>query len=946
MFRYILFGAALLCALMLLKESPEPQAAMVKAAIIDDCGEEVWVQSKSVELIDDEFELRLGEDIPLYKEYLDEVSAEKLSLWLDKGEGFEHYRDIALSEVTMTTFDQPEDLPQTGPLEMVRREVVLDDKASKGAPAVEHLAFRAMQKGGEIDPQKVLEARSIVQERVAAEAPKRKSRDAGLRSWSNLGPNNIGGRIRAIAIKPKANPSDPYEIFIGAAGGGLWRSTNGGLTWNPINDFLPSLAITCIVIDPTNSNIMYASTGEGQAPVMGLPGAGVFKSTNGGINWTQLADMANQNFVHKLAIVPDKPNTVFAVTRSAQGVGEVWKTTNYGADWDSIYIDFNNGGYTDIEIDADNPSIIYISGISTLIKSTNGGASFTEMLSDVDPDRIPDATSKRIELALGYGPDRLYALVHRDSTSSSNADRCRLYRSLDEGLTWTEQFSDVNQVFSRNGFGNYSNEIWADPEKPDHVYFGGVDLWKSTSGGTNPTRISDWTEYHQGSTPGTFSLHADQHILVAAPDYSSSNKRVFIGNDGGIQSTANISTATQYSGWQNHCNISLGITQLYSGAVAKDGSPFGGGAQDNSFMTGTTPTNWSQPKTGDGGYMAISPMNENLMYANTNNQQLWTSINGGANWSSSSDFSLFDNMMLISPFMMNPDDDLELFMGGGRQLWSWTPTVITPLKLAIPQSPQISALDACNDGQTLWVGYTNGVIEYSVNGGTSWSGDLYTFPLMGQSTFITDIAAKPGCLVQREAIVTFAGYRVQNIFKHRYFFQTQSSVWTDISLGIPLQVNTVTYNPINTNWIYVGTDLGIFASEDEGATWSLTPLHGQSGTEYGNDGPVYTEVTDLFWSGDGSAGNPMRLWATTFGRGIWRSNFVLDNIYVDKSMPNDFGPGTFDSPYKTFRSAVDAAGNGATIVFKSTSSHNEVPSPIVITKRVVIEVSNGPAHVN
>ena len=220
----------------------------------------------------------------------------------------------------------------------------------------------------------------------------------------------------------------------------------------------------------------------------------------------------------------------------------------------------------------------------------------------------------------------VYALVN-----NSLLNLAQIYKSIDEGENWNLK-SSSSLVFAPSGInvGDYANEIWVDPLDENSLYFGGVNLWKSSDGGVNIAEISDWTKYHNGSAQT--SLHGDQHLILPAPDYSPLNKTVFIGNDGGIQMTSNLSMVNINFGWDNLCNTSLGITQFYGGGVARDGAPFGGGAQDNSFSSGTATTNWFQPNTGDGAHFIVSHADENIMYANTNFNRLWRSADAGLTW--------------------------------------------------------------------------------------------------------------------------------------------------------------------------------------------------------------------------------------------------------------------------------------------------------------------------
>ena len=808
---------------------------------------------------------------------------------------------------------------------------------------IERQRWRLMQKGGPVDPVKLKALRNDLNAKVAAQS-KRNSRDAGLANWDFRGPDNIGGRVRAIAI----HPNDPDLIYVGSAGGGMWRSENAGDNWEMVDDFLPSLAITSIIFNPRDPDIMYASTGEGQASVIGMPGAGIYKSENTGDTWTLLSSTETFNWVNKIAIHPQNDNTLFAAT-SAGGSngpngGNFYKSTDSGVTWTQPVI----GGltWTDIDIHPDDPNLITASGSPGYARSVDGGATFTYELGATGG--LP-LGSRRIEIAMWPKDTRaMYALMHTDSTNAANPNRCKLYFSDDEGDTWDLRFQDINSVFPSNGFGDYSNTIWVDPLNEKHVLFGGVDLWESTDGGFTASPITDWKNYHNRENDDDFSLHADHHIIVESPDYQSGNQLVYFGNDGGIQRTKDLSSVTIYSGWENLLNKQMGITQFYSGAVAPDESVFGGGAQDNSFSTGLgNNTAWRQRITGDGAYMAINYDNPNIIYANTNYNKLWKSTDKGDTWLEATYLVAPPNQLqipidlesdganLISPFIMDPDDPDILYLGA-EKLWKYDANtlILESIKNGL-SSATVTSIAAADDGDYLWVGYSSGSLQFSTSGGNGWSQNVS--PLAGSAEFVTDIDIKPDL---SQVIVTYAGYNQTNIWK----YTVSSGVWTNISLDVDLQVNCVTHNPLISNWIYAGTDLGIFSSEDNGNTWSSTPLYGPPGTTLGNDGPIFTEVTALFWSGTLNGVAPhAKLWASTFGRGLWSSNWVLGKIYVNRSFGSDVtGNGTMINPYKTLDRAADEAGSGSTIVFQQGSNHEESPSPsILLDKRVKFELRNG-----
>ena len=325
MMKYFIFTTLLrIMGLMaLVQKSDNLNQAYIYASIYDEQGMEVWSLEKPmlVNMVDNQPQIILGKKIPLYETYLDYVKARKLTVWIDSGKGkMIHYKDFNLKDVSIKSMIILNDVIDIKKENKENQKSNVQKEQLEKAPPVDHLKWRQLQKGGDIDFQQILETREIIKTRLDAQSKNKHLRDAGLNAWNFLGPGNIGGRVRAIAVKPRAKNTEPYEIFIGAAGGGIWRSTDGGASWNAINDFLPSLAVTSIVINPVNHDIMYASTGEEQTFSMGLPGAGIFKSTNGGLNWTQLPSTANLEFywVNKLAIHPSFPNIIYAVTSTAK----------------------------------------------------------------------------------------------------------------------------------------------------------------------------------------------------------------------------------------------------------------------------------------------------------------------------------------------------------------------------------------------------------------------------------------------------------------------------------------------------------------------------------------------------------------------------------------------------------------------------------------------------
>jgi hypothetical protein len=553
------------------------------------------------------------------------------------------------------------------------------------------------------------------------------------------------------------------------------------------------------------------------------------------------------------------------------------------------------------------------------------------------PGEITNYTG-RMEGALSLSNvDVMYALTNAETL----ANQAVLFKSTDGGDTWyVVNVSD--DVFTSANFGNYSNTIWVDPLNSDHIYLGGINLWKSTNGGVTLTEISDWTQYHVFNNNGISTdcqLHADQHIIIPSLSYSSENPKVYIGNDGGIQKADSIGATNNTifnTGWDNLAGSSLGITQFYGASASPHNGDLGGGAQDNGFLVKPSAI-WKQPSTGDGSMFLFHPNDADIMYANVNYNKLFQSKDGGQVFNLIADLGETESL-LIAPIAINKQNT-DLVYLGGKRLWKYDDSngTTTVLKDSLSTGDFITSIAVDDAFRSIWIGYDNGVVEYTENGGSTWSGDISTG---GPNGFITDIDIRPFGPDGLDVIVTVGGYRQDNLWKHTE--NGGNSTWENISLGFDMHVNTVTHHPTNFDWIYVGTDVGIFASEDNGTTWSITPLYsGNSDPALNNEGPVFTEVTDLFWDYDSfSPGN--NLMAATFGRGIWRSGVLLDKIYVDLNAPGPYYFGTSSKPYNNFKVALEHAGNsGAQIILRSADTHNEVPSTILMDKRVLIDAEGG-----
>ena len=390
-------------------------------------------------------------------------------------------------------------------------------------------------------------------------------------SWTQLGPGNIGGRIRSIVV----HPTDPNTVYLGSVSGGVWKTTNGGSSWFPLKDNMENLAVCSMVMDPTNSNILYAGTGEGFFNVDAIRGAGIFKTTDAGTTWNRLTSTNNSNFyyVNKL-VIDQSTNAIYAATRKG-----LFRSTDGGSIFSGLLV--GNGGADvhcmDIEIAYTSPTTIYATfGLfndAQIWRSIDGGSSFTANLGQSGQGRIEVAVS---------ASNPLIAIA---SFCDLNTNGVTLMAQTDDGgdnwLTIADvpgpAYSGPDNYASTQAW--YNNIIFIDPDNSSTWYAGGLDFWKSTNSGSNWTQKTNWY-----TAPGYQFVHADHHAIAFAP---SNSNIMFLGTDGGIFKSTN-----KGENW-TAINNNLFITQFYYGAVTPTGTTYYGGTQDNGTLKSTGSSTWS-----------------------------------------------------------------------------------------------------------------------------------------------------------------------------------------------------------------------------------------------------------------------------------------------------------------------------------------------------------------
>jgi regulation of enolase protein 1 (concanavalin A-like superfamily) len=732
-------------------------------------------------------------------------------------------------------------------------------KAAKGARRSRTGAARDPRTGADAPAMTQPSAIDATGDSVAMSAPLTPT------GWTPLGPGNVGGRVRSILV----HPTTPATMFAGSVGGGIWKTLDGGASWAPVADFMANLAVTSMVFHPTNPSIMYAATGEGYNNADAIRGAGIFKSTDGGTTWNQLAATADVSFhyVLRLAISPDG-RVLLAGTRMG-----LFRSTDGGTSFT------RTSGPVAVDID------FHPTNAMRAVAGDRGGRAWVTADGGVTWVQAALALpagmgSNRVEIAYARAtPDVVYAVVDRNGGL--------VYRSADGGTTYTQVYASGTITLLENGQGWYDLAVWVNPRDSNDLIVGGVNLYRSRDAAYTFTPVST----------SNGQIHADQHIIVEHPRFDNVNTRtLFIGNDGGVYKVPDLAllTSTATARYQE-LNNRLAVTQFYGAAGNPATGVIVGGTQDNGTLVydpDTGSEGWRPMFGGDGGFSAADATNPAYLYGEYVYLQIHRSTDGGV--SSKYIFSGIADAAqesaprsnFIAPFILDPNDSRRM-LAGGTQLWrsdDVRATVPAWKSIKAPGDSFISAIAvAAGNSNVVWVGHNNGDLFRTANGtaaAPTWTKvDPTTFP----NRFITRITIDP--FDANVVYVTFGGFVDQNVQRTG----NGGVAWADAtgtgSTGLPLvPVRDLEVDPTDSTVLWVATEIGVFTSRDRGLTWDPT-----------QDGPANVSVDELFIMNDS-------LYAVTHGRGLFRH--LLSETPAAPSL-------TFSPSSRAFGAAAVGSSTGA-----------------------------------
>lgn len=622
--------------------------------------------------------------------------------------------------------------------------------------------------------------------------------------WVFTGPTNIGGRITDIEIPD----GDLQTIYLGAATGGVLKTTDGGETWTNLFQNIPVVSIGDIAIDPSNSDIIYAGTGEANSSSFSFWGNGMYKSNDAGMTWQHIG-LENSAYIGRVLVDHANPQRVYAAACgylfSYNDERGVYRSEDAGSTWERVLYLTDSTAAIDLVQHPVNPDILYAAmwertrgleyrnsfgATSGIWKTMDGGDTWMELTNGL----MPGQDVGRIGLALCKAqPETLYAFYDLPNFEVG------VFKTDDGGQNWTRT-NDGNLWGMSSNFGWYFGQIRVDPIDPYTVFVMGVPLFTTHTGG------GSWFEVSS-------DIHVDHHAMVI----DETTSVILEGNDGGLYISD-----TYGNSWSKINN--LPITQFY--AIDVDylqPDRIYGGTQDNNTIRTLTGAvdDWTPILGGDGMYTLVDYTNSNVIYAEYQWGNLYRSDYGGSNMNYIGASWESERKNWSAPLAMHPEDPTILYFGTYR-IWksfdkgnSWTP-FSEDLTQGIDQYFHTITTIAISplDPSIVIAGTGDGKVHVSTNDGLTWSDVSAGLP----DRWITRVAPDPFDV--QTVYATLSGFRWDEPLPHVYKSTDLGQTWTAISGNLPeFPVNDIVLDPDIPDKIIVATDAGLYGTTDAGSNW-------------------------------------------------------------------------------------------------------------------------------
>lgn len=709
-------------------------------------------------------------------------------------------------------------------------------------------------------------------------------------NFREIGPAIMGGRIDDFAVVE----SNPNIVYVGTATGGIWKTTNGGISWEPQFDKQSVSTIGDLALAPSDPSILWAGTGEPNNRQSSSWGDGIYKSTDAGKTWAKMG-LEETRHIGRVVIHPTNPNTVYVAA-----LGHLWgpnhdrgvyKTSDGGKTWtQSLYIN-DDTGVSDIAMDPDSPETLYAAAYErrrtpygfngggthgAIYKTTDGGATWRKLTKGLPYESGGDVGRIGLDI-YRRNPNIVYAEIQHAKGG--------IFRSEDKGETWTK-------MSGTNPRPSYYSQIRIDPNNDLRIWVLGAPMSFSEDGGKTFT------------TRRVSKIHGDFHAMWINP---ANSNHMIVGSDGGIYWSYDSGRT-----WDFVNTIPLG--QFYEiGLDMQKPYHVCGGLQDNASWCGPSqtlgpdgPTNddWVRIVRGDGFYAQIDPTDSNTVYSESQDGHLlrrnMKTLEARSIMPYAREGEAPYRFQWNSPIVISGFDHNTIYYGGNfvfkstNRGDSWTKlggdltTGVERNKLAImgkvPDKDTLSRADGVQhyptitsisespvSGKVLWAGTDDGNLQVTRDGGQTWKNVVARVPGVPKGTYVSRVVASRGA--EGTAYAAFDGHRADDYNVYVFMTSDYGETWRSISNGIPKNagsVHVIREHPKNQNLLFVGTEFGLFASWDRGATW--WPFKQNLPTVPVYDIAIHPRDNDLV--------------VATHGRSIW----ILDDLTpIERINPNTLG---------------------------------------------------------
>jgi hypothetical protein len=701
-------------------------------------------------------------------------------------------------------------------------------------------------------------------------------------TFTFLGPTGMGAKVRTIVF----HPTDPNIGWFGAVGGGVYKTTDGGASWFAVGDGMSNMAVTTLVVDPVNPNILYAGTGDLNYLIFGigaLPGNGIHKSVDGGLTWTHLAATDNQSFDYtwEIALNPAQPSHLYAATRDG-----VYRSTDSGASFARVY-GVNGADCRDVAVQPGSAAADVVLagclntvGNGVIVRNADAAGSGTFAIVHTE------SAQGRANFAFApSSPSVVYALVSQQGSSVNQTQVAMLVllRSTDGGATWTAVARQdgngasvknhlLSEVYFANqdtcvglpgiafvlGEGNDKNAIAVDPVNANRVYAGGKDFFRSTDGGVTWGIASNTKFVSSGGNMRT------GHYAIAFPAgfNGTTSQTMWIASDTGVHKTTNAVSASTIT---NACtapnsfgftraNAGVGAMMLEDGDVHPGGTTYFGASRRFGVTKGTDAagaTGWTSSDTVIANEVMADPANLSVLYRRKDSTNMQKSVDGGTTWNNSAS-GVAGVGGHNAGSAMDPSFSARLWTGTDGQIYrsmdsgaSWQaaaapgPSTWVYANIAVaPSDPNRVVAVGFTQYATIHLQTTTSGLTST--GSTQWTERPVGMYALRRHAIAIDPADPQIILLADDAY----GIRRSTDF---------GATWKPFGSGLTAPpVTAILFDPAVPGRVFAGTEAGLYSTADGGLTWALEP------------GIPRTYISRLRLDG-------RKLFAFTLGRGAWRA---------------------------------------------------------------------------